>query len=612
MPMLTRRAALAGLFALSATAAALDGVMARMAVAAPTASAADQAFNAFLEEMWQQELARSPEMRTQLELPGPHDAWTLADEAHQQENLRIAADTLKRLNGFDINSLSPSAQISHKLLRQKLETSVAFYRWRYHSFAVSHLEGAHTSIPSFLIGYHAVKTQADAQDYVKRLEGAATVLDITVDEMRRQAEKGVLPPAFSFPRILTAARNVITGAPFTAGAKDSPLYADLKEKVTKLDISAARKRALIQAGEGALTTRLKPAYERFITTATELQAKQTANTGAWSLPDGADYYRAQIRYHTGLEMTAEEIHALGLAETERLHGELREAMGKLGFQGTVQDFFHFTRTDPSVRFPDSEAGRKEYLATATAYIDGVKARLNEMFTVLPKAQVVVKPVEAYRENATPSAFYEQSSPDGSRPGVFYANLSDMSVQTRHDLEALCHHEALPGHHMQIAISQETDGIPTFRRFTWDTAYGEGWAMYTERMTKDFGFYKEPLSEAGRVISELFRAGRLVVDTGIHAKQWTREQAIAWMGENTGNPLSDNENEIERYFVWPGQALGYKIGMNRILELREQAKAQLGDRFDLRSFHDTVLTNGPVTLPILGEIIDQWIATRKAA
>ncbi|WP_029012079.1 DUF885 domain-containing protein [Niveispirillum irakense] len=612
MPMLTRRAALGGLFALSATAAALDGVMARMTMAAPTAPAGDQAFNAFLEEMWQQELARSPEMRTQLELPGRHNAWTLADEGHQQENLRIAADTLKRLAAFNINTLSPSAQISHKLFQQKLETAITFYRWRNHSFAVSHLGGAHTSIPSFLMGYHAVKTEEDAQDYVTRLEGAATVLDITVAEMRRQAGKGVLPPAFSFPRILTAARNVITDAPFTAGAKDSPLYADLKEKVEKLEISAARKRALIQAGARALTTQLKPAYERFIAAVTDLQGQQTASNGAWSLPDGADFYRAQIRYHTGLEMTADEIHALGLTETERLHGELREAMAKLGFQGTVQDFFHFTRTDPSVRFPDSEAGRKEYLATATAYIDGVKARLNEMFTVLPKAQVVVKPVEAYRENATPSAFYEQSSPDGSRPGVFYANLSDMSVQTRHDLEALCHHEALPGHHMQIAISQEADGIPTFRRFTWDTAYGEGWAMYTERMTKEFGFYKEPLSEAGRVISELFRAGRLVVDTGIHAKQWTREQAIAWMGENTGNPLSDNENEIERYFVWPGQALGYKIGMNRILELRAQAKAQLGDRFDLRSFHDTVLTNGPVTLPILGEIIDQWIASRKAA
>jgi uncharacterized protein (DUF885 family) len=609
--MLSRRATLAGLFALSATAVALDGVMARLAVAAAPETATDKAFNAFLEKAWQDELARSPEMRTRLGLPGRHDAWTLPDEGYQQESLRIAAATLKELQGFDINSLSPSARISHRLFEQKLTTGIEFYRWRFHQFAISHLEGVHTNIPSFLIGYHAVEKKEDAEDYVTRLNGAATLIDIAIDQMRRQAEKGVLPPAFSFPRILTAARNVAEGAPFTKGP-DSPLLADLTEKVAKLAIPASEKQALIRAGRAALADKLKPAYARFIAAVEGFQKQQTANNGAWALPDGDDYYRAQIRYHTGLLMTADEIHALGLSETARLHGELQQAMAKLGFKGSVQDFFQHLRTDPAMRFPDSEAGRKEYLATATGYIEGVAARLSEMFGTLPKAKVVVKPVEAYREKATPSAFYEQSSPDGTRPGVFYANLSDMSVQTRHDLEALCHHEALPGHHMQIAIAQETDGIPTFRRFTWDTAYGEGWAMYTERMTKDFGFYKEPLSEAGRIVSELFRAGRLVVDTGIHAKKWTREQAIAWMGENTANPIADNENEIERYFVWPGQALGYKIGMNKILDLREQAKATLGDKFDIRGFHDTVLKNGPVTLPILEEVVAQWVDSRKQA
>lgn len=611
MPMLTRRAALAGLVTLSATATALDGVMARLALAAPAESAADQAFNAFLEAVWQEELARSPEMRTRLELPGRHDGWTLPDDGYQQESLRIAAENRRRLLDFNPADLSPSAQISHRLFKEKLETAIAFYHWRFHQYTVSHLEGAHTNIPSFLIGYHAVKRVEDAEDYIKRLQGIGTLIDITIEQMRKQAAKGVLPPAFSYPRILKAAENVIKGAPFDSGA-DSPLFADLKQKVEALDISPDRKRALIQAGRQALTGTVRPAYIRFLLAVDALAQTQKQNNGVWALPEGANYYRAQIRYHTGLEMTAEEIHALGLSETARLHEELRAAMARLNFQGSVQDFFNFVRTDPSLRFPDSAAGRQEYLATATAYIEGVKARLSEMFTVLPKAQVVVKAVEPYRENATPSAFYEQSSPDGSRPGVFYANLSDMSVQTRHDLEALCHHEALPGHHMQIAIAQEADGIPTFRRFTWDTAYGEGWAMYTERMTKEFGFYKEPLSEAGRIISELFRAGRLVVDTGIHAKQWTREQAIAWMNENTANPLSDNENEIERYFVWPGQALGYKIGMNKILELREQAKATLGAKFDIRAFHDVVLTNGPVSLPILEEVVTQWVAARARA
>ncbi|MGQ3046099.1 MAG: DUF885 domain-containing protein [Niveispirillum sp.] len=612
MPAVTRRTALSGLFALSATAMALEGIMPRLALAGQD-SPADKALNNFLEKCWQDDLSRSPEQRTRMGLPGPHDSWTLADEAFQQLNLSITAEQLKALRAFDINALSPTARVSYKLFEGQLQRALDTYRWRHHGYSVSHLQGAHTDIPSFLIGYHAVSNPADARDYVKRLEGIAAVIDIAAENMRREAKAGVLPPAFSFGRITEAARNVITGAPFGKDAKaDSPLLADLKEKVGKLAIAEAEKKALIAAGTKALVQGVKPAYERFLATVADLAATQKDSNGVWALPQGADFYTAQIKLHTGLDMSADDIHALGLAETARLHGELRAAMAKLGFQGSVQDFFNFVRTDPSVRFPDTDAGRKEYLATATRYIDDMAARLPEMFGTLPKAKVVVKPVEAYREKATPSAFYEPSSPDGTRPGVFYANLYDMSVQTRHDLEALCHHEGLPGHHMQIAIAQEVEGLPTFRKYAWDTAYGEGWAMYTERMAKDYGFYKEPLSEAGRIISELFRAGRLVLDTGIHHKRWTREQAVAWMDENTANPLADNRTEIDRYFVWPGQALGYKIGMNKILELREKAKAELGPKFDIRGFHDAVLTNGAVTLPILEEVVQGWIDTRKAA
>ncbi|MFV3073810.1 DUF885 domain-containing protein [Niveispirillum fermenti] len=612
MPSVTRRAAVTGLFALSATAVALEGVIPRLAMAGQDGPA-DKALNEYLEKCWQEDLARSPEQRTRMGLPGPHDRWTLPDEGFQQLSLRIAAEQLQGLSAFDLEALSPTAQVSHKLFGQALRRQLDFYRWRHHLYAVSHLGGAHTEIPSFLIGYHAVNSAADARDYVRRLEGAGQVMDIAGENMRRQAGKGVLPPAFCFGRITESARNVIAGAPFEASAgKDNPLLADLKEKVGKLSIPTAEKQAIIRAGTRAMTDSLLPAYQRFLATVAEMADRQKDSNGVWSLPDGADFYRTQIMVHTGLDLTADEIHAIGLSETARLHAELREAMAAMDFAGSVQDFFQHLRTEPSIRFPDSAEGRQEYLATATAYIEEMGARLPEFFGALPKARVVVKPVEAYRENATPSAFYEPSSPDGARPGVFYANLSDMSVQTRHDLQALCFHEALPGHHMQIAIAQETQGLPTFRKYAWDTAYGEGWAMYTERMAKDYGFYKSPLNEAGRIVSELFRAGRLVVDTGIHAKQWTREQAVAWMGENTANPLADNANEIDRYFVWPGQALGYKIGMNKILELREKARAALGDRFDIRGFHDTVLMNGAVTLPILEEVVDGWIEGRRNA
>ncbi|WP_114391869.1 DUF885 domain-containing protein [Oleisolibacter albus] len=605
MSSCTRRTALSGLLAVSA-APLLPGWV-RAAGAAPAQTAEDAKVLAFLEQAWQQALARSPEMRTQLGLPGPHDSWTVADEAFLAEGHRLAQDNLKRIRAFKAESLSRPVHVSARLFEVQMVEQVRAYGWRDHQYAVSQLEGPHTNIPSFLIGYHAVASAADARDYVTRLERAPLVLDAAVAHLQRAAAKGIMPPAFSYPRILVAARAVLTGVPFESAAKsDSPILADLKEKVAALEIPLADKGALIAAGNRALTEKLAPAYRHFIAAIEAMQTRQSRSDGAWALPDGAAYYKDRIFSVTSLELEPEAIHELGLKETQRLHGEMQAVMTVLGFTGTVRQFFDHIRTSPDLRFPDSEAGRKEYLATATAYIDEMKARLDEFFITKPKADIVVKPVEAFRENATPSAFYEQSSPDGKRPGVFYANLSDMSVQTRHDLQSLCFHEAIPGHHMQVAIAQEMEGLPTFRRFGFDVAYGEGWAMYSERMAKDFGFYKEPWSEAGRIASELFRAGRLVVDTGIHHKKWTREQAIAWMAENTANSLADNENEIERYFVWPGQALGYKIGMNKILDLRETARRELGPKFDLRGFHEVVLTNGSVILPVLEELVLAWI------
>ncbi|QJE72507.1 DUF885 domain-containing protein [Aerophototrophica crusticola] len=608
---MTRRTTLASLLALSAAPLALSALaQAPRAPAAPGPD--DERLNAFLEEAWQRDLTRDPQLRTQLEMPGPHDRWTVVDEAFREETQAISKANLERLKGFDLSRLSPAARVSHRLFENQMAERIRLHPWRFHECGVSHLYGPHTGIPSFLIGFHAIESLADAKDYVARLERIPEVMDAASTYLTEQANRGILLPAFSYNRLLISAKAVLEGAPFQAGKPDTALLANLKEKLAAVDAPAAEKDALATAGTKALAERMAPAYQRFITVVEGLSARQKESRGAWSLPDGAAYYQAMILNHTSLPLAPEAIHALGLKETARLHEELRQVLPKLGFKGTVQEFFTHLRTDKSFRFPDTEEGRKEYLATATGYIDAMRARLDELFGTKPKAPVVVKPVEAFREKATPSAFYEQSSPDGSRPGVFYANLSDMSVQTRHDLEALCYHEAIPGHHMQVAIAQEMTGLPTFRRFSFDTAYGEGWAMYTERLAKEHGFYKEPISEAGRICSELFRAGRLVVDSGIHAKQWTREQAIQWMNDNTANSLADNENEIERYFVWPGQATAYKVGMNRILELREQAKAKLGPRFDLRGFHDAVLTNGSVTLPILEEVVGQWVESRRGA
>jgi uncharacterized protein (DUF885 family) len=609
--LIDRRAIMAGL----AATPALWIVQGRSAHAAAGGedSAIEAAFLAFLEASWQADLVRSPEQRTLMGLPGPHDGWTLADAGYEQESLRLASQALARLANYPLAALSPASRISHMMFADANNATVADYTWRHHLYAISHLDGVYNDIPNLLIGAHAIKQEEDALDYVARLRQAAIVLDIAGEQMREQAALGILPPTFSFPRILKACRAVISGAPFPGpSGADSPLLADLKGKLASLAIPEARKRDILSKAAQALLQQLGPAYQRLIETVTTMGARQKASHGIWALPDGQRFYDYRIRIHTGLELTAERIHGIGLAEVARLHDELREVMGKIGFKGDLRAFFQHLRTDPAQGFTNDEKGRQEFLQVARGYISAMEEKLPDYFGILPQSKVQVKPVEPYREATTAGAFYESGSPDGSRPGVFYANLSQMAAQSRYDLEALCYHEASPGHHMQTSIAQEMKSLPSFRQYLWDNAYGEGWAMYSERFALETGAYQAPYSQAGRIISELFRAARLVVDTGIHAQRWTREQAIQWMNDNTGNTVADNENEVERYFVWPGQALGYKIGMNHILDLREKAKAALGPRFDIKGFHDTVLGNGAVTLPVLTIVVQQWIDGRKAA
>ncbi len=312
---------------------------------------------------------------------------------------------------------------------------------------------------------------------------------------------------------------------------------------------------------------------------------------------------------TTTEMTASEIHDLGLAEVARIHGEMRAIMQQVGFEGTLQDFFEFTRTDARFFKPNTDEGKAEYLAEATAMIDTMRDALPTVFNTFPQAELEVKAVEAFRERAAGKAFYQRPAPDGSRPGVYYANLYRMQDMPLYQMEALAYHEGIPGHHMQLAISQELTGIPKFRKYGGYTAYTEGWGLYSEYLPKDMGFYEDPYSDFGRLAMELWRAARLVVDTGLHEKKWTREQATEYLLTNTPNPEGDCIKAIDRYIVMPGQATAYKIGMIKILELREDARTRLGDAFDIRDFHDIVLRDGPVPLQILEENVEEWITNQ---
>ena len=332
----------------------------------------------------------------------------------------------------------------------------------------------------------------------------------------------------------------------------------------------------------------------------------------WKLPDGDAYYKSQIKFWTTTDMTADQIHQVGLDEVARIKGEMDGIMKKVGFQGDLPAFFKHLRTDPKNFFPNTPEGKQAYLDQSKAYIDAVYSDVKTYFNLLPKAPLEVRAVEEWREATAPIAFYNQPTPDGSRPGIYYVNLHDMTTRQKHEMETVAYHEGAPGHHFQIAIQQELEGVPTFQKFAFFGAYVEGWGLYAERLEKEQGRFTDPMQDFGRLQNEMLRACRLVVDTGAHAKHWTREQMIDYMMANNPMTLEDATKETERYIDNPGQALSYKIGMLKILELRAKAKSELGAKFDIRDFHDVVLKNGAVPLPVLESLVNDYIAAKKAA
>jgi uncharacterized protein (DUF885 family) len=355
---------------------------------------------------------------------------------------------------------------------------------------------------------------------------------------------------------------------------------------------------------------MRPAYERLIAVLQAQELAATDDDGAWKFPEGREYYDFVLRTFTTTNLKADEIHAIGVREVERIHREMEAIRQRIGFGGTLQEFFVFMREDPQFYYPNTEEGKQAYIDRATEFIDAMRERLDELFGLKPQAALVVRKVEPFREEGSPAAFYEQPAPDGSRPGIYYVNTFDMRGLPIYEMESLAYHEAIPGHHMQIAIAQELEGLPRFRKFGGNTAYVEGWALYTEFVPKEYGFFTDPYMDFGRLSSELLRAARLVVDTGIHAKKWTREQTQTWLRENSPFPERDIFTETNRYIVWPGQACSYKIGMLKILELRELAKSELGAKFDIRAYHDLVLKDGALPLDLLEENVRAWIQRAK--
>ncbi|SDK69946.1 DUF885 domain-containing protein [Microbulbifer yueqingensis] len=566
--------------------------------------------NDLFESHFQELLDRSPEFKTFLGIKDDYGKWNNLSPEFEEETHEIIKRQLAELKKIDASELDDATALSLKLAIRNKEEGIEDYRWRLHTYPVNQMYAEHTSVASLLINQHRVDNVDDAEAYISRLSALPKHFDQLIANLKERAEAGVIPPKFVFPYVISDGKNLITGAPYTEG-KDSTLLADFKGKVNKLDIGDEQKKSLVEKARKAMLEDVEPAYEELIAYLGKLEKKATTDDGAWKLPDGDDFYAHRLNVYTTTDLSADEIHQKGLDEVERIHGEMREIMEKVGFEGSLQEFFEFMRTDEQFYYPNTEEGKQRYLKEATAIIDNMKGRLDELFITKPEADLTVKAVEPFREKSAGKAFYQRPAPDGTRPGIYYANLYNMKDMPTYQMEALAYHEGIPGHHMQLSIAQELEGIPKFRKFGGYTAYTEGWGLYSELVPKEIGLYKDPYSDFGRLAMELWRAARLVVDTGIHSKKWTREEAIEYLGKNTPNPKGDQVKAIERYIVLPGQATAYKIGMLKIVELREKAKEELGDKFDVREFHDVVLANGAVPLDVLEQLVDEWIAGVKS-
>ncbi|WP_299264652.1 DUF885 domain-containing protein [uncultured Psychrosphaera sp.] len=564
--------------------------------------------NKMFDDIFMEGVMRSPIYQTYMAIKKDYGKWDDISEARELEDLEFAKANLEKLQTLDVEELDSQTALSYKLFEQQLEDEIADYKWRNHNYPVNQMFGLHSMVPSLLINQHSISSESDALAYISRLNGVQALLAELENGLNKRAELGILAPKFVYPYVISDSENLLNGAPFTNG-DDSTLLADFKGKVNKLELDSDKKALLLANAKKALIKSVKPGYESLIANLKELEAKADDRDGAWKFPEGEAFYNNALKNTTTTNMTADEIHNVGLSEVARIHDEMRAIMKKVKFDGDLQAFFEFMRTDKQFYYPDTEEGKARYLSEAVALIENMKSRLDELFLVKPKADLTVKAVEAFREKSAGKAFYQQPAPDGSRPGTYYANLYRMSDMPTYQMEALAYHEGIPGHHMQIAIAQELEGIPTFRKYGRYTAYVEGWGLYSEMIPKEIGLYEDPYSDFGRLAMELWRACRLVVDTGIHAKKWTRQQGIDYYVNNTPNPETDAIKMVERHVVMPSQATAYKVGMLKIVELREAAKAKLGDKFSLPEFHDVVLKDGAVPLSVLEDLVNEWVASK---
>jgi uncharacterized protein (DUF885 family) len=569
-----------------------------------------QRFAAFLEDVYKQMLAASPQLATEVGGAGAGDRWDdLSDAALAAGAAQVRAHIATAKARFDPARLDAAAQLQYRVFLDEQQLLLDRYRWRDHFYALNQIVGLHIDVPGTLTNQQSLQSEAEALAYIRRIRAVRPAFRQLVRHMQAQARQGIYLPKTVYPLLIEQARNTITGAPHDGGA-ESPIFADFKRRIGLLTLPEEHKARLTEAARRALRESLQPAYEELIVLL-EAQGRRTPiDGGAWQLPDGDAFYAFLIRQFTTTAMTPLQVHEMGLAEVARSHAEIDALMQRLGFTGTLREFLAQIKHDPRNYESDDDAGREAYLARARSLMAAMQAKVTEAFVHPVPLPLQILRTERYKEASSPPGFYESGTADGSRPGTVYLNLSNMRVLPLDELEDLLYHEGIPGHHLQISTILVDASIPHLRKINewWqDSAFVEGWGLYAERLGKDLGFYQDPYSEFGLLSGELWRASRLVVDSGLHYKHWTRAEAIAYLNENTPSPEETNIRAVDRYLAVPGQATSFMVGMRKFVAERERARAALGARFDLREYHRLALDSGYIPLWALEDKVTAWIA-----
>lgn len=579
---------------------------------------AQQQAESIYQQYYQYQIDSSPVLRSTLAMPGQFE-WDDISTLAQQEYTETLQEFRRQLIELEQGALSLDNRLSYELLLHDIEQALLFTPFEHHRYALSQMGGWHTRIPNILINYQNINNIQEAHDYIERIKGVRHLFRDLINRLEEAEAAGIIAPQFIYPYVIEAAQNVIKGAPFNDQGM-SPIWEDFNKKIQGLNLFASSNKVLLKKAERALERSLLPAYKDLISFLQQQALRAPKLQAAKDLPQGDEYYQLLLQSHTTTNLSADQIHQLGLKEVSRIQNKIRLLIKPLGYpaadvenvdinQLDLKTFFTWME-DSAERFEQDPQGEIDFVAYQRDKVAAISMRLHQSFSHLPKTPIVVRPVAKYRQQSAPVAFYEQPPLDGSRPGFYYVNPARQHDLPKYRLAALAYHEALPGHHMQIALARENQELASFRRLMSFTAFSEGWALYAEKLADEMGGYTSNEERYGQLIMELWRAARLVIDTGLHSKGWSIEQALEYRLANTPFSEQDSIHAIERYLVMPGQATSYKIGALEIERLRRKSEKTLGKRFSLPEFHQVILGQGALPLDILEQQVDRWLELKS--